>query len=639
MAGAFVAALLVAALAAASVSSAASSQKSASAWSAPVKSTFHKSATPRVKLAGKSQFVNSPVKQVKFSPTPLSNKAAALHSDRLIPGKLGPKGSLGTGGAVGGASAVPHAPNLPITNAHGMPTAQANGLNSYNQESIGGYDLTPPDEALAEGNGFVLQAVNNVFQITDTNFGHVTNQESMENFWAPATLITGYDSVSDPRAYYDNVTRKWYVTEAAYNANSTAGAAVYIAVSTTSDPLSIYNIYVLDVSFDGTVCGADGCFGDQPLLGMDSHALYISTNSFDNDTGVFNGAQYYIIDSTALAAGLIFPNLIHIDIGADFNTPEGFNGCGTPNLYFGFCWYSVNPATSPNRSQTVGGNGTELAMSALDWLGSVDNRIAVWVATNTATISQVSPAIGFGYIYGVGQSYGFPFTDTPFFSPYAEQPSSGNTPLCDFFVGPFCEPGPIANNDDRMLDVKAIAGNTFQLWGGLNTDALVADPIGHLHRRSAIAWFNVQGTIGCGFLCSIGWHNYGYIANWNNDVVFPAIGVATTGTNAAIVYTLTGNTNFPSVGVSKVTSTTQVTSIGNVRAGQDVLDDFAWYFFATPRFGDYSAAVGDGRTIYLGTEYIQSPSCSDAEWVFDPTCGGTRSEFTNWGTGLVKVNV
>ena len=73
-------------------------------------------------------------------------------------------------------------------------------------------------------------------------------------------------------------------------------------------------------------------------------------------------------------------------------------------------------------------------------------------------------------------------------------------------------------------------------------------------------------------------------------------------------------------------------------AGQDVLDDFAWYLFGSPRWGDYSAAVTDGHTAYLATEYIQYPSCSDAEFLFDPTCGGTRSEFTNWGTGLVKVN-
>jgi hypothetical protein len=141
------------------------------------------------------------------------------------------------------------------------------------------------------------------------------------------------------------------------------------------------------------------------------------------------------------------------------------------------------------------------------------------------------------------------------------------------------------------------------------------------------------------FLGSAGVVQQGYIANWNNDVVFPAIGMGVAGNSGAIVYTLTGNTHFPSVAVSKVTSSTKVNSIPVVLAGADVLDDFSWYLIGRPRWGDYSGAIGDGHTVYLATEYIQFPSCSDSAFIFDTTCGGTRSTFTNWGTGMVKVNV
>jgi hypothetical protein len=92
------------------------------------------------------------------------------------------------------------------------------------------------------------------------------------------------------------------------------------------------------------------------------------------------------------------------------------------------------------------------------------------------------------------------------------------------------------------------------------------------------------------------------------------------------------------VAVNKFNDSSAPTSIPVVLAGQDVLDDFAWYFFGDPRWGDYSGEQGDGHSIFLATEYIQYPSCDDATFVFDPTCGGTRSEFSNWGTGLVKVN-
>ena len=48
---------------------------------------------------------------------------------------------------------------------------------------------------------------------------------------------------------------------------------------------------------------------------MNRNALFISTNSFDWDSPAFNGTQLYIIDSTALAAGFLFPNIVYIDIG------------------------------------------------------------------------------------------------------------------------------------------------------------------------------------------------------------------------------------------------------------------------------------------------------------------------------------
>jgi len=637
---AFMVTLLVAALAAASVSAATSSQKATKASGKGWELKAGHKGKPATKV-GTGQFKPTAPHQPKFinSPTP-ANANAILQHDRGIPGKhAGNKAPNAQTGP--NAPFIPHAHSLPIT--HQNYAGSKTGLTAFQQEQAGGYIDTPPDQGLAEGNGFVFEAVNNSFQILDTNFGHVTNAEPMEQFWAPAILATGYCNVSDPKAHYDNVTRKWYVTEVAYGPPGCApGSAVFIAVSTTSDPLSIYNIYVLDTSFDGTTCTADGCLADQPLLGMNKNALFISTNSFDWDTPVFNGAQLYIIDSTGLAAGFLFPNIVYFDAGANVPTPEGFDGCGS----FGYplsayCWYSLQPGTSPNLSQVSSRGGTEFFGAALDWFGSVDNRVALWALTNTSTISSFFPDMFINYAIAGTESYGFPFTDTPFFSPYAEQPSSGNQPLCDFFVGPFCEPGPIANNDDRMNEVKTVSpGGTAHNWMGLNTDALVPDPIGHLHRRSAIAYFDLSATAWAGpFIVGAGVNAQNYVANWNNDVIFPAIGVSTDAINGAMVYTLTGNDHFPSVAVSKVGDHNPVSSIPIVLAGQDILDDFAWYFFGTPRWGDYSAAVGDARTIYLATEYIPYQSCSDADYFFDPTCGGTRSEFTNWGTGLVKVNV
>ena len=107
---------------------------------------------------------------------------SAQPDDRAIPGKKGAKGGASQSAfSVNAAQApfIPHVHSLPITNK--SFDASAKGLNAYSQDAFGaGYIDTPPDQALAEGNGYVFEAVNNVFQISDTNFGHVTNVEAME---------------------------------------------------------------------------------------------------------------------------------------------------------------------------------------------------------------------------------------------------------------------------------------------------------------------------------------------------------------------------------------------------------------------------------------------------------------------------
>ena len=132
---AFGAALLVAALAAASVSAATSSTQT-------VRNNVKLGAKPQaVKKAGTGQFKAVQGTKPKFinSPTP-DNANAILKHDRRIPGKLGPKGSVGTNGAAGlsraAASFIPQAHSLPIT--HQNAVASAKGLNAFDQDSPAG---------------------------------------------------------------------------------------------------------------------------------------------------------------------------------------------------------------------------------------------------------------------------------------------------------------------------------------------------------------------------------------------------------------------------------------------------------------------------------------------------------------------
>ena len=59
---------------------------------------------------------------------------------------------------------------------------------------------------------------------------------------------------------------------------------------------------------------------------------------------------------------------------------------------------------------------------------------------------------------------------------------------------------------------------------------------------------------------------------------------------------------------------------------------------ATPRWGDYGAAVPDGDTIWLANEYINQ-TCNLQQYLTGAigSCGGTRTSLANWGTRISQV--
>jgi hypothetical protein len=190
------------------------------------------------------------------------------------------------------------------------PTGNPNGFN---------FQLEPPDQGLTVGNGFVVETVNNAIAVFKTN-GVPQLYESMSLFFglAPGVVvdpITGQETfgpfLSDPRAYFDAFTGRFFVTELEINVDPTtgnlamgsnAGSSIFIAVSQTNDPTGTWNIFQLDVSSDGDArFGACPCFGDQPLIGADQNGFYVSPSAFTIAAPhVFRGEQLYAISKNTL---------------------------------------------------------------------------------------------------------------------------------------------------------------------------------------------------------------------------------------------------------------------------------------------------------------------------------------------------
>ena len=479
------------------------------------------------------------------------------------------------------------------------PTGVPNGIN---------LSTTPPDQGLAVGNGFVVEAVNNAVAVYSASTHARLRLSALSAFFGVApelNLATGDSGpfLSDPRVYYDWATGRFFLTELELGQVPATGAfdgtsALLIAVSQTNNPTGLWNVFRIDTTADGIAAfGACPCFGDQPLIGADANGFYVTTNAFSIATFGFRGAQVYAISKAALelaSGGTIAARRFAPLLQADDTVA-----------------YTIQPATVPPGGAFA--VNTEFFMSALDPNNTLDNRLTVWALTGTnnlatATLAKSTVATE---VYGFGA---------------AMAQRDGATPLLDRLAnGPslFADGSLFKNhlelvesNDDRMQQVVYAAG---RLWTGLNTVVKTNNgPVG-----VAAAWFMVQPAVS-GATVTGTVVNQGYLSLNRNHVVFPSIGVNAAG-KGVIGVSVIGPDQFPSAAWARVdASGAGPLVIAGMGAGP--LDDFSGYApfgFRAARWGDYSAAVADeSGAVWVANEYVPNAA---------------RTLLTNWGTFISKV--
>ncbi|HET7521328.1 MAG TPA: hypothetical protein VFK61_07300 [Candidatus Limnocylindria bacterium] len=517
-------------------------------------------------------------------------------------------------------------------------TPHFEGLNHFDNRFAGTGDYTntqfslePPDQALCVGNGFVVESVNTVIRVRGTDGSIVTPAMPLNDFFnlAPEVVRSAPpvfgDFTSDPKCYYDVDTDRWFVTILQLGIDPPTGgftgdSSVMIAVSQTGDPTGIFNIFAIDTTNDGT----DGtpthdncpCFGDQPLIGADAYGFYVTTNEFPVFVAGFNGANVYAMSKTALAAG---------SAGTVVALHE-------PTLAEGQA-YSIQPATTPPGGRyATHHNGTEYFLSALEFEGTGDRRIALWALTNTASLNSATPSVDMRVDIVRSELYSPP--------PVVKQ-RRGPTPLRSLLksdlapaavgVDPSREPIPQLNsNDDRMNQVMYADG---KVWGALNTAVRTSE--GKV--RSGIAWFSVRPKFGP-FRGRMA--NQGYVAIRGANAMFPAVAVTKSG-KAIVAYSVAGSDLYPGIAYSRIGGNPGKPQL--VARGVGPADGFTGYDPLAgqgdvERWGDYSAAtVDENGAIWFATETINQ-RCTFEEFLADTTCGGTRSLLANWGTMIARFN-
>jgi hypothetical protein len=502
-------------------------------------------------------------------------------------------------------------------------TASWEGVNFVDERTADGgnqFSVEPPDQGLCVGEGYVLEAVNTAFAIYTTSGGRVGGVEALNPFFTGDHAIVRSTPpvygkfLSDPKCYWDPGNKHFYFTVLEIDTDPATGAFgdsshVLIAVSKgttpSTNPDDWYH-YTLNTTNDGSAPMYTGgpqtpsddgcpCFGDQPLIGADTYGFFITTNEFSIAGPEFNGAQIYAFDKDALANG----NLGKPQYVAGGRLEEG------PS-------YSVQPATSPTTgSWDTNANGTEFFLSALDFDGTADNRIAIWSMTNTHSLTTDTPAAVLTHSVMPSEVYATP-------SP-ADQ-KKGKLALGAALGEP---EGLLNSNDDRMNQVVYADG---LLWSCLNSEVRTSNGASSQTNRVGIAYFIVKPTSEAPAAGTV--QNQGYVSTKQDNVLFPSIGVNESG-KGVMVFTVAGQNYFPSAAYVPIDASG--VHDGAIYAMGGVPEDgFTCYPEYSPdpphvcRWGDYSAAVGtpDG-TVYIATEW-------NKQLTYPPYLG-------NWTTQVAAV--
>jgi hypothetical protein len=553
------------------------------------------------------------------------------------------------------------------------------GLNHYQQRFARGgnqFSLEPPDQGLCVGNGYVVEAVNDVLNIfntsgqsvlpdnTATNIvsgfpRNVNHAVDLNSFYGYAPAIDRAHGnvrgqfVTDPSCLYDAATQRFFVVVLTLEVVPTSGAFTTvnhldIAVSQTSNPTGSWNIYRTDVTNDGGNTGGvnPGPFlGDYPHIGADANGFYITTNAYPWCCNGFSGAQIYAYSKAQLAAGAASVNMQHIDTSGMVNAPSDA-GSTQPGFTL---WPSQSPGTA---SFDLNAGGTEyfLSSNAADEAQKpvsgtagtrTSNQLIVWALTNTSSLNSAPALTLSNKILTVGQ-YGVP--------PKQQQPGSGTPPdttvpqghclndtTTQLFNGQFgcwlLLVGATAHaagsevvaspdsNDTRMQQVMYANG---KLWGALDT-ALNPDSG---PQRAGIAWYIVKPDLSTGSLAAK-LALSGYLGATGYDFTYPAIGVTASG-RGVMAFTATGNTLNPSAAYAPIDALAgvgawNVADGGTGAAADDGFSGYKQTRFPNPirsRWGDYGAAAVDGNSVWIASEYI-AHTCNYTDWGGPFFAGGT----------------
>lgn len=477
---------------------------------------------------------------------------------------------------------------------NGLTHAQQRLANQGNQFSV-----EPPSQAIAVGNGYVLEGVNNAVQVYNTAGAALLPAvlSSNEVFGlAPAiNQLTGANGPfpTDMRVFFDSGMSRWFILQRAQdndiNGTSLPFSHLYLAVSQTSNPTAGYNIYIMDTTDSNNFFGCP-CFPDYLQIGADQYGFYITADEYNSFFPFFVDATILAISKSSLAAGAAAP------VAVQFTLPfaTGYE-------------FAIQPAsTPPGASYFAASGGVEFFVSSQARF-AIDNSLAVWAMTNTSTLLTAAPNLQLLRINTPTQTYSFPDVANQKPGPIPYGASLTPPGILEVLDG----------SDDRVLSVCYSGGRLY-----VTLATAVVDDSGR--QRIGGAYFILSPSLRAGTLAAPVLRQ-GYVQVNGNHLLRPAIAVNAQGFGA-IVFTLVGPDYYPSAAFVPISVTSTSPTIQIAAAGFGPEDGFSGYLDpgvpGIARWGDYSGAVvaPDG-SIWMVTEYIPN---------------AFRTPKANWGTYVIR---
>jgi hypothetical protein len=556
------------------------------------------------------------------------------------------------------------------------------GLNHYQQRySRGGnqFSVEPPDQGMCAGNGYVVEAVNDVLNVFDASTGasalpdntatnivggfarNVNHAVDLNSFFGYAPAInraTGGRGpfVTDPSCLYDAQTQRWFVVVLTLEVKPTAPSAggflgpnhLDIAVSNTPNPTGAWTIYRLPVQDDGTDgtpnhhCTHTGtppvyrtnpnaCLGDYPHIGADANGFYITTNEYEFFGNAFIGAQIYAFSKTQLAST---PASISV---TQFDTSTMGAG-GKPG-------FTLWPAQSPAGQFATGNGGTEyfLSSDAADEAqcdsGTVcsgtgsSTDLLVWALTNTSSLNS-SPALSLGNKVLTVNQYAIP--------PKQQQPGSGT--LADKTTTPDVAQGACINDTTTPTIFGTGCWNLLFICPPATPDCIphnevISRPDSNDTRMQQVMYANgkLWGALDTALnpdggppRAGIAWYivnpnagnivKQGYLGAAGHDFTYPAIGVTSSG-RGVMAFTATGDTLNPSAAYAPIDANAGVGTWDVVAGGTGAARDDG--------FTSYKSQVGNPPRTRWG-DYGAAAVDGNSVWIASEYIAHA-CDYTPWG--------